>query len=73
MLSEAELNKEGLAKLIPNRKAASGKGRRPTIHTKELGGPRRRGKRELDQDQDDLEDDRPHVGKCLDEEVDEED
>ena len=65
MLSKEELDKEGLTKLVPNRKAQSGRGRRPTIHTKELGGPRRRSTRP-DNDQEDL----VHIGKCLDEELD---
>lgn len=42
MLTKDELRREGLNKLIPNRKAQSNRGRRPTVHTKELAGPRKK-------------------------------
>ena len=71
MMNKSDLKKEGLDKLIPNRNAVSNKGRKPTIHTKELGGPRRRVlKRDKDDQDDDQYDDRPHVGKCLDKDID---
>ena len=40
-----KLIKEGLMKLMPRRKAKSQRGRKITVHTKELGGPRRRKKK----------------------------
>ena len=60
-----------MSKLIPNRKAESNRGRRPTIHTKELGGPRKRVARqednEVENEDNHGEEEKPHIGKCLDE------
>ena len=39
MTPEKQL-KEGVRKLIPQRKVRTNKGRRPTVHSKDLGGPR---------------------------------
>ena len=41
--------KEGAANLIPTRKAKSRRGRKVTVHTKELGGPK--GRKVLGEDQ----------------------
>ena len=60
-LDKARQEKEGIAHLLPSRKAKTKKGRRPTIHTRELGGPK--GRKEV------FEEESNKIGKNRDKEV----
>ena len=49
--------------MIPNRKARSGRGRKPTIHTKKLGEPKKRNKTQVLEGVD--QDEEVYIRRCL--------